>query len=122
MLEKFWPLTVVVGPPAQKPPMASTPAPASSSGSSKLIRPAPALTVVQNTSVAPPALRVPAFARIRLAVAGSVQAAVAVDISVSMLPLVSGCGRSVLRYQLTVVALSAWRQREPPPRSVNGSS
>src|SRR6478735_3396756 len=115
MLEKFWPLTVVVGPLAQKPPTARTPAPASSSGSSKLMRPAPALTDVQNTSVAPPTLRVPPFARIRLAVVGLVQAAAAVAISVSMLPLVSGCGRSVLRYQLTVVALSAWRQREPLP-------
>src|SRR4051812_7781813 len=119
MLEKFWPLIVVVGPLAQKPPMASTPAPASLLGSSKLIRPAPALNVPQDTSVVPPALRVPPLARIRLAVVGLVHAAVAVLISVSTLPLVSGCGRSVLRYQLTAVALSACRQREALPSSVN---
>ena len=76
-------------------------------GSSKLIKPAPALIDVQNTSVEPPALRVPPLARIRLAVVGLVHAAAAVVISVSMLPLVSGCCRSVLRYQLTVVPLSA---------------
>ena len=111
------PLTVVVGPPAQKPPIASTPEPASSCGSSKLIKPAPALIEVRNTSVDPPALRVPALARIRLAVDGVVHAAAAVVISVSMLPLVSGWDWSVLRYQLTVVPVSASRQREPLPRA-----
>src|SRR3954471_13081521 len=121
MLEKFWALTVVVVSTPHHPPTARTPAPASSPGSSKLIRPAPALNAPQATSVTPnpPALRVPPLARIRLAVVGLVHAAVAVVISVSMLPLVNGCGRSVFRYQLTVVPLSAWRQRALP-RSVNG--